>query len=238
MMYEQHVKAATGALAQVSGQAEDDKAQLHASAIADQILAQQLAPVMQMLQQAQQAMQQFQPPPPPDPQSQATIQLGEAQIASNEKVAMAALQQKTVDKDKELSADGQQKMLELQADHQEQSDKTMADAHASMLAARAEADQTAAQQQTELAKNEQDNKMMFVIEKMQADREAERVRYEQQQETLRTILELLSKSSTQTQVLGDGYERQQIDIAAQADGNGPENEIGREGDAGESADNG
>jgi len=249
MMYEQHVKGATGAMVQVTGHPESDQTQLHASAIADQVLAKQLAPIMQMLQQAQQAMQQFSPPPPQDPQTQAQIQLGQAQIASNEKVATMSLQQKDAQQQQDRQAEEQKKSMEIQAEQQSESAKTIADAHASLLAAKAEADQTAAEQQTDLAKNEQDNKVEMMLENMRSDREAERIRfeqaqetmrsrYEQQQETLRTILELINKSSNPIQQTGEQYEQQQISAAAQANGHGPEIEEGRdgEGNASESAD--
>jgi len=228
MYYAQHVAAATGALTEVTGQPEDDsKTQLHGSALADQRMAQELAPIMQMLQQAQQLMQQFQPPPQLDPASQVTMNLGQMQIASNEKLKTMEMQQESAEK-----------AQDLQAEQQRDAAKFAADTHASQLAAKAEADQTAAEQQTELAKNEQDNKFDAFLQQMREtmeserersrqEREMERLQYQEQMATLRTILQLAAKDSNQQ--IGEAYERQQIGSATQADGNGPEAENGRDG---------
>jgi hypothetical protein len=248
MFYMQHVQAATGAMSMVTGQGEDDeKTQLHASAIADQVMAQQLAPVMEMLQQAQQAMQQFQQPPQLDPASQAKVQVAQIQAQTTQQVAQIKVQAESQEKAQELQADQQAQAAEIQADQQKDAARTMADAQAAQLAAQAEHDQTAAEQQTELAKNEQDNHFEMFAKRMAEfmesertkDREAwemERLKYQEQMATLRTILQLAAKDSNQQ--LGEQYEQQQIGAAAQADRNGTEDENGRngQGTSGQSAD--
>lgn len=239
MYYEQHVTAATGAVSDTTGQPEDDsQTQLHGSAIADQRMAQELAQVMQMLQQAQQLMQQFQQPPQLDPQSQAKVQMANVKAQSDQQIAQARIQAEAADKDRELQADMQAEAMQIQADKEKDATKVIADSHAAELAARAEADQTAADQQTELAKNEQDNKFAAFMQQMREmmeserekdrqSREMERLEYQEQMATLRTILQLAAKDSNQQ--LGAQYEQQQIRAAAQTDGNGPEDENGRDG---------
>lgn len=157
MFYAENVKAAGGAMAQVTGAQEDDEqAQMQAAAIADKVMAQKLAPVMQMLQQAQQAAQQFIPPPPPDPSTQMQLTLGQAQIASNEKIEGMKLQQK---------------QTEAQVATQIEAMQVHNEAQAASMAANQEAQATAVNQQNELIKNHQDNQTSLMIEKMKIDSE-------------------------------------------------------------------
>lgn len=109
--YKQHTKAATAAVATVTQQGGDvEKTQLMGQAIADEQMAKDLAPVMQMLQQAQQAAQQFSPPPPVPPE----LQIAQAQIAAQQATAQAKQQGADQLSQAKLSAEQQKQQSEQQ----------------------------------------------------------------------------------------------------------------------------
>lgn len=221
MFYKQNIEAAISAYSEVSpgASADDPRAQLEASAIADKVMAQKLAPIMQMLQQSAQLMKQFSPPQQQlDPASQVQLQIGQAAIASKEKVDTMRLQQ-----------DGEIKQAEIAQESQFNQQKIQQDNQANALASNAEQQSTASHQQNELLKSYQDSQSALELEKMRQHFEMAAIREKEHAETLRTILTLLQQSSGATQLLGDQYEQQAINESAQGISNGAEGNGDEEG---------
>lgn len=170
MFYAKHIEAATGAMSDVTGMPMDDaQAQMQAAAIADQVMAQELALVMEMLMKAAEAAKQFAPPPPPqlDPASHVQMTLGREQIAANQKTEADKIAQKR----EESMAEAQRKALADQVEANAEATRTQIEAQANAMAAHAEAQATAVNQQNELIKNHQDNETKLRIERERIESE-------------------------------------------------------------------
>jgi len=228
MFYMQNAQAAEDAFNEAMNHPElqaldknDPQVKMQAAAIADQSMAQQLAPVMQQLEMAQQAAQKFMPQPPKDPQTEAYIQ-----------VEQAKLQAKTQFDQSKLQAETQSKQQKDAQDHQLAQQEQQSNQQAAIMAQSAEKDATAAEQQTKLSQIDKESNLAVMIEQMRLDAEqraeASRLMFDkwelerkEQNDLLKHILTLVNHQGYKNQHLGDSYERQQIE-SAQTNGNGAE----------------
>jgi len=178
--YKKEAQAAVAATAQVTGTSED-QAHSVASGVGDAVMAQKLAPVMQMMQQVQQYQQQNPPSPPPlDPQSQVALQLGQAKIQAQTQQDQAVLAQEGQLAQAKMQAEAQEKQAQMAFDQQvqqAQSQKDMIEAQQNArdaeLAAQTEAVNAHIKAQTDLQMNEQDNRTAMLIETMKEQQQAQ-----------------------------------------------------------------
>lgn len=131
MFYEEHAMAASGAMAEVMGTEENDQIHEQGSSFADQAMAQQLAPIMEMLQKAQAAAKQFVPPPPPDPamaQIQADSQAHMAEMQAKAKLDEQNVQMKMQQEQHKQNAQAQQTQHQNELEAQREQLKASTDA--------------------------------------------------------------------------------------------------------------
>lgn len=220
MFYMQNAQAAEDALNEAMNHHKlqgldrnNPQVKMQAAAIADQSMAQQLAPIMQQLEMAQQAAQKLMPPPPKDPQTEAYVQVEQAKLQAKTQFDNQKLQAETQIKQQKDARDSQLAQKEQQSNQQ-----------AAIMALSAEKDATAAEQQTKLSQVEKESNLAVMIEQMRLDAEqraeASRLMFDkwelerkEQNDLLKHILTLVNQSGDKNQPIGDSYERQQIESA-------------------------
>lgn len=189
MFYEQHAKAAVAAIKELGAiQGYDHEAETHkAVALADQEIAKALKNIMPMLEQAMKTATELAPKPPMDPSSQVAMQLGQAEIArkteldkttselkhqelqvkqSLEQQSQAFEQQKMAAEHQFSQAEEQRKTMQLQFDQQLEQMKLQLQAQNDNLALEAERRHQEMVQQTDMMKNEADNRQKQITELM------------------------------------------------------------------------
>lgn len=160
--YKKNEQASLSAYKDITGQ-ESEQQHIQAAAIADSKMAQDLAPIMQMIAQVQQFMQSLPPPSPQlDPQSQVAKDVGMAGIQSNEKVQMAKLQSDQASEAQKAQMEAQK----LQIQNQKDAIDAQQEARATELAAQTEVMDIQERQRTAITTNNQDNQTEMLIEGM------------------------------------------------------------------------
>lgn len=187
MFYEQHAKAAMSAIQELGQmQGYDHEAEVHkAVALADQQIAQDLQNIMPMLEAAMKTATELAPKPPMDPSSMVAQQLGMAEIQRKTQLDQATMQMKTqelqlkqtleqqsqaFDQQKMTAehqfaqAEEQRKTMQMQFDQQLDQMKLQLQAQNDNLALEAERRHQEMVQQTEMLKNEADNRQKQATE--------------------------------------------------------------------------
>lgn len=157
-------------------QGGDEKAMVLAQQQADQMLAQQLGPIMQAIPQIQQELQKKMPQPQLPPEIQASMEIAKMDTARKEKLDQATIQMKQA----EQQANQQRDIAEFQMEQaKDQFERQMAAQQAQQDASQQQFEQFMAQQaqqaearsdemkqQIALMINEQDNKQKQMTELM------------------------------------------------------------------------
>lgn len=176
MLYDQHAKASIAALGEMGMMpgGDSDEETHKALALADQQLATELQQIMPMLEQAQQIAMQFAPPPPQDPQSVVAEKIGMAEVDRKSKLDQATMAMKQQElglkgqSEQQAKAFDQQKLaLEERWKQMESMEKAKtAEFDRQMEAMRLEAEKQRdwMAQQTEVLKNEADNRQHQITE--------------------------------------------------------------------------
>lgn len=164
MYYQQHANAASKA-AEAMQMAQGDEAQARTSQMMFQSMLQELQPVLQMIQQAQQMI----PPPQPqlDPQSQVALQLGQAEIQRKGQMDQAQLQLKQAEMQATQAAEQARLQMEQMiksSEAQQAAQKQQFEQSMLQLEKQLQARADALQQQTEIIKNEADNRQHQITE--------------------------------------------------------------------------
>ena len=175
--YKEHTRAATAAVSTVTKQgANEEKTQLMGQAIADQQMAQALAPIMQMLEQAQAAAKQFTPPPQQPPEVQAQIQIAQAQIQAKQAIDQAVLQakqaseqQQAQEAQQQAQADAQLEQAGMQLEQEKDRAKLAQDLQISREALQAEQVQSQLDAQIQAAALLHESQSEQLIEKMRLE---------------------------------------------------------------------